>query len=141
MECERVMQDEVLYARPSDTAQSAALIMRQENIGFLPVCDEEGCVVGTVTDRDLALRICAEGGDASRISVGTVMTRDLVACRPEDDLLVAERLMASHHKSRVLITDEAAHLLGVISVADVVARDSNKHAAHTLRKIFEREYR
>ena len=69
------------------------------------------------------------------------MTRDLVACRPGDELTAAERLMAEHGKSRILVTDGATRLLGVISISDVVARDSNKHAAHTLRKIVEREVR
>ncbi len=141
MRCETIMKDDVMYVLPSDSAQQAALIMRAENVGFLPVCDEGGCVVGTLTDRDLAIRVCTSGVPASEISVAAVMTRDLVACRPEDDLADAERKMAEYGKSRILITDGTTRLLGIISLADVVTRDSNKHAAHTLRKIVEREYR
>jgi CBS domain-containing protein len=141
MDCERVMQNEVYYVRPTDTAQSAARTMRQENIGFLPVCDEEGVVLGTVTDRDLALRLCAEAIDAARTPVADVMTREVIACRPEDDLTTAEHLMARHKISRVLVVDEAAHLVGVITIADVAVRDSDRHTAHTLRKIVEREVR
>ncbi|HEX9104550.1 MAG TPA: CBS domain-containing protein [Polyangia bacterium] len=141
MRCETIMKDDVLYVLPTESAQRAAIIMRAENVGFLPVCDEGGCVLGTLTDRDLAMRVCTVGVAASAVSVGAVMTRDLVACRPEDDLTVAERLMAEHGKSRILITDGATRLLGIVSLSDVVKRDSNKHAAHTLRKIVEREYR
>jgi CBS domain-containing protein len=141
MRCETVMQREVLYVQPGDTAQEAALIMRNENIGFLPVCDDGGCVIGTLTDRDLALRVCADGTPAGSVRVSAVMTRDLVSSRTDDDLTVAERLMAEHGKSRIIITDGATQLLGVISLTDVVKRDSNKHAAHTLRKIVDREYR
>ncbi len=141
MRCEKIMKEDVMYVLPTDTAQHAALIMRAENIGFLPVCDDGGCVVGTITDRDLALRICGAGLPASSVSVGSVMTRDLVACRPDDDLTDAERLMAQFGKSRILVTDGATRLVGIISLTDVVTRDSNKHAAHTLRKIVEREYR
>ncbi len=141
MRCETIMKDDVMYVLPSDSAQQAALIMRAENVGFLPVCDEGGCVVGTLTDRDLAIRVCTSGVPASEISVAAVMTRDLVACRPEDDLADAERKMAEYGKSRILITDGTTRLLGIISLADVVTRDSNTHAAHTLRKIVEREYR
>jgi CBS domain-containing protein len=141
MRCETVMQEEVLYVLPGDTAQQAALIMRNENIGFLPVCDDGGCVIGTLTDRDLALRVCGDSALAGSVRVGEVMTRDLVSCRAEDDLTVAERLMAEHGKSRIIVTDGATRLLGVISLTDVVRRDSNKHAARTLRKIVDREYR
>lgn len=141
MRCETIMKEDVMYVLPTDSAQRAALIMRAENVGFLPVCDEGGCVVGTLTDRDLAIRVCTSGVPASEISVAAVMTRDLVACRPDDDLADAERKMAEYGKSRILITDGATRLLGVISLTDVVTRDSNKHAAHTLRKIVEREYR
>jgi CBS domain-containing protein len=141
MRCETVMQQEVLYVLPGDTAQQAALVMRKENIGFLPVCDDGGCVIGTLTDRDLALRVCGDGTPAGSVHVAEVMTRDLVACGPDDDLSVAERLMAVHGKSRVIVTDGATRLLGIISLTDVVKRDSNRHAAHTLRKIVDREYR
>ena len=141
MRCETIMKDDVMYVLPTDSAQQAALIMRAENVGFLPVCDEGGCVVGTLTDRDLAIRVCTTGVSAGDVSVGAVMTRDLVACRPDDELSEAERKMAEHGKSRILVTDGATRLLGIISLTDVVTRDSNKHAAHTLRKIVEREYR
>jgi CBS domain-containing protein len=135
------MTDDVVFARPTDTAQQAALLMRQENVGFLPVCDENNCVVGTLTDRDLAMRVCAEGIAPGKVSVGEIMTPDLVCCMPEDDLTHAERLMADHGKSRIVVVDEGAHLCGIISLADVALRDSNRHAAHTLRKIVERETR
>jgi CBS domain-containing protein len=141
MRCESVMTEDVVYVRPTDTAQYAALAMRQENVGFLPVCDERGCVVGTLTDRDLAMRVCAEGIAPAKVTVGEVMTPDVVGCLPEDDLTHAERLMAERGKSRIVIVDEAAHLCGVISLTDVALRDSNRHAAHTLRKIVERETR
>jgi CBS domain-containing protein len=141
MRCESIMQKEVFFVAPRDSVQQAASAMRNENIGFLPVCDDAGHVLGTVTDRDLALRVCAEGGDPAAITVGEIMSRELVACGPQDEVTDAERLMAEHGKSRILIMDADDCLLGLISLADVAWRDSNKHAAHTLRKIVAREYR
>jgi CBS domain-containing protein len=139
MRCETVMKQEVAYVMTDDSVQEAAFIMRDQNVGFLPVCDNRGRVVGTLTDRDLAVRVVADALDVTTTLVGRVMTHELVSCRPEDELTDAERLMATHRKSRIVITDEADHLIGVISLSDVVTRDSNKHAAHTLRKIVERE--
>ncbi len=141
MRCQTIMKEDVAYVTPSDSAQRAAWMMRELNIGFLPVCDSAGRVVGVITDRDLAIRVCAVGAAASHVFVADAMTEEVVACGPEDDLADAERLMAKYQKSRILILDEQNQLLGVISLSDVAARDSNKHAAHTLRKIVEREHR
>ena len=141
MRCERVMKTEPIYVLPNDSAQYAAKVMREENIGFLPVCNSDGAVLGTVTDRDLAMRVCAEARDAAEVQVADVMTNEIVACMPDDELAHAELLMATYRKSRVLVTDSEGCLVGVISLTDVVARDSNKHAARTLRKIVGREQR
>lgn len=141
MRCDTVMQREVFFAELENSAREAAEAMRDKNIGFLPVCDSTGRVVGTLTDRDLALRVCATGRDASLITVGEVMTEELVACGPDDSLSDAERLMAERGKSRIVVVDEDDRLLGVISMTDIAWRDSNKHTAHTLRKIVAREAR
>jgi CBS domain-containing protein len=139
MRCEQVMKNPVAYVMPDETARRAAFIMREANIGFLPVCDGDLGVVGTLTDRDLATRVCAEGADANLVRVGDVMSNDAITCRADDDLTHAEQLMARHQKQRIVVTDEIGRLIGVISLSDVVERDSNKHAAHTMRKIVSRQ--
>jgi CBS domain-containing protein len=109
--------------------------MRDRNIGFLPVCDSSGAVIGTVTDRDLALRVVAQQLP-STTAVGDIMTRETVACRSTDDLEYAKELMAKHHKSRIMCLDEGGHLAGVISLSDL-ARGSD--AGSTLKRVTERE--
>jgi CBS-domain-containing membrane protein len=66
------------------------------------------------------------------------MTRELIACRPTDDVSRAEALMARHQKSRVLVTDEHGKLLGVISLSDL-AGTGEPLAAETLRAVCPRE--
>ncbi|HZA49460.1 MAG TPA: CBS domain-containing protein, partial [Myxococcaceae bacterium] len=61
MRCEEIMKKDVECVSPQDTVQAAAKRMRDENIGFLPVCDQSKKVQGTVTDRDLAIRVLADG--------------------------------------------------------------------------------
>jgi CBS domain-containing protein len=139
MRCEKLMSKNVVCIDEDDTVQKAAVLMRDLNIGFLPVCDLTGRVVGTVTDRDIAIRLCAEDGPAAATPVGTLMSRELVACAQEDDVRVAESLMASYRKSRVLVLDPLGLPVGVISLSDIVWRDSNRHTARTLRKIVTRE--
>jgi CBS domain-containing protein len=139
MRCEKVMSKNVVCIDEDDAAQKAAVLMRDLNIGFLPVCDHTGRVVGTVTDRDIAVRLCAENGSAETTPMRALMSRELVACAPDDDVAVAEGLMANHRKSRVLVLDDFGLPIGVISLSDIVWRDSNRHAARTLRKIVSRE--
>ena len=141
MRCEKIMKKDVMCVSPDDSAEQAALIMREQNVGFLPVCDRDGCVLGALTDRDLATRMCADGGDPVETLVGDIMTREVVACRPEDDITLVEQLMSTNRKMRIMVTDAAGQLLGVVTLTDVAERDSNKHTARTLRKIVGREYR
>jgi CBS domain-containing protein len=140
MRCQDIMKRPVVCCRETETVQTAALKMRDGNIGFLPVCGSEGRVVGILTDRDIALRVCAEGLDVKMTPIAEVMTRQIVACRPGDDVRLVEGLMAKHHKSRVLIIDETGKPAGVVSLSDI-ARHDRVFAAETMRQVSSREIR
>ena len=140
MLCSEIMKNPVKWIADDDTALTAARIMRDENIGFLPVCDRSGRVVGTVTDRDLTLRILAENFPAET-RMADVMTRQVVACSPSDEIQKAEQLMGNHHKSRVVCTDADGHLLGVVSISDIAQHDDGWRVARTVRKVTTRETR
>jgi CBS domain-containing protein len=135
------MQKDVCAVFEGESVLAAAEIMRDENIGFLPVLDNEERLVGTVTDRDLALRCLAFDKRPSDFTVGDVMSPGVIACAPEDELRVASSLMKQHRKSRIVVIDDGGELVGVISLVDIAALDSQRHAARTLRGILTREYR
>ena len=120
-----------------DTCRSAARTMRDENIGFLPVCDSAGRVIGTITDRDLALRIVAEGMQFD-LPVSDVMSREVVACYPDDDLARAEQVMSASHKSRLVVLDDTGRLAGVLSLSDIATHDA-ANAGATVARVAERE--
>jgi CBS domain-containing protein len=124
---------------PGLSVQEAAAIMRDAGVGFLPVC-EEGTIVGTVTDRDMAVRLVAEGASASE-PVETIMSRDTIVCRAEEDIRQAEELMGQHKVSRILCVDEYGALEGVISLSDIAQIEQRSQAADTLRDISQREGR
>ena len=132
------MRTPVRWIAEDDTARTAARIMRDENIGFLPVTDASARFVGVVTDRDIAVRVVAEG-QGPDVPVSLVMSRDTVSCRPDDELTVAEQLMARKSKSRIVVTDEDRHVLGVISITDVAHRDDGWRVARTVKGITRRE--
>jgi CBS domain-containing protein len=138
MNCQDIMRRPVQSCRPTDTALQAASIMRDANVGLIPVCDHRASVVGVVTDRDLALRVCAVGADPGRITIDTIMSRELVSCGPHDPLERAAQQMGEHQKSRVLVVDSAGALLGVISLADLAVHEPSL-ASQSLAEIARRE--
>ena len=140
MRCQDLMKKNLECASPQDTVQNAARQMREGNIGFLPVCDQSKRVLGTVTDRDLAIRVLADGGPANT-RIEDVMTREVVCCRPEDNLKKAEDLMAKNHKSRIMCIDKNGQLVGIISLSDLAQHESGSRSAETLRQVTTREAR
>jgi CBS domain-containing protein len=137
MRAAEIMKSEVECVTPNQSAQEAARMMRDENIGFLPVCDESQQVLGTLTDRDIAIRLVADGSAAST-PVEQLMSTDVVACSPDDELERVEELMSQHHKSRILIVDESGRLQGVISLSDIL-QEEIEGGARTLKEVSERE--
>jgi CBS domain-containing protein len=140
MRCEEIMKRDIERVSPRDTVEDAACRMRDENVGFLPVCDQSKKVLGTLTDRDIAVRLVAGKKPGSTL-VEDIMTREVIACRPQDDIRKAEKLMADHHKSRIMCIDDAGSLIGIISLSDIAQHESGARASETLRQVSERETR
>ncbi|GAO01391.1 CBS domain-containing protein [Anaeromyxobacter sp. PSR-1] len=141
MTCDELMTRDVLSVRPLERVDAVARRMRDENLGFAPVCTDDGRPVGAVTDRDIALRVCAEDRRAGRTHVEEIMTRELLTCRAEDDVRSAEERMEGRRKHRILVLDREGRLAGVISLADLAAREDAARAMQTIRRVVERERR
>src|SRR5512133_3047335 len=108
MKCNEVMTKTPVCCLPEDMVVKAAHLMQRENIGSIPVVENEQTqkLVGIVTDRDLALKIVARRRDAKSTKVEAVMTRQMVTCRAEDDLQKALDAMAGHQLRRIPIVDD-----------------------------------
>jgi CBS domain-containing protein len=122
--CNEVMTKNPVCCRPDDIVEKVAQLMQSENIGSIPVIENEQNqkLVGIVTDRDLALKIVAKGQDAKSTKVEAVMTRQIVTCRAEDDLQKALDAMADHQLRRIPIVDNDNKIVGIIAQADVATR-------------------
>jgi CBS domain-containing protein len=133
-----VMTRDPRCVTPANSARAAARIMREENVGIVPVVEEgSGRLVGVVTDRDLALRIVAEERDGST-SVREVMSADLTTCAPNDDIEAAMDAMASEQVRRIPIVDERGALVGIVAQADIVRKASDDDKAEeTVERISE----
>lgn len=132
-----LMTRDVAFAWPHMTIREAAARMKERDIGSLPVC--EGLrVVGMLTDRDLALRATAEGRDPNQTTVGDVMTRDVISCRPEDPLGLAEELMQDWQVRRLPVVDERGDLIGLLTLAKVARVEDAEHAGRMIKRVSER---
>jgi CBS domain-containing protein len=132
-----VMTRDPKCVTPQTSARDAANVMRNEDVGIVPVV-EGSRLVGVVTDRDLALRVVADGRDGS-ISVRDVMSSNRIAtCRPDEDLDRAMETMAKEQLRRIPIVDERGDLVGIVAQADVVRKARNdRKAEETVERISE----
>lgn len=102
---------------PGTSAQATARMMKAEDVGSLPLV-EDGRLVGMITDRDLAIRVLAEGA-AAETPVGEIASRDVVTIDPQQSLEEAARLMAEHQVRRLPVVEEDGKLVGIVAQADV----------------------
>jgi CBS domain-containing protein len=120
MKCSDLMRTDVECCDADESIPFVAERMRMRNVGFVPVCDAVGAVVGTITARDLVVRVLADQLDGDLMRARDVMTPSVVACKPNDEVEVAERLMARHRESRIVCVDNHKRPVGVLSLSDVV---------------------
>ena len=114
--------------RSEESLKTAAHIMWECDIGSIPVIDREQRVVGMITDRDICMAAYFQDRPLSEIQVHQAMASKIVACRPDDDIKTAERLMRDNQVRRVPVIDRDGHLLGVMSVNDLARKAaSDRH--------------
>src|ERR671938_234800 len=127
---------EIMTANPStvepdQSVVEAAKIMKQEDAGVVPVT-ENGRLTGMVTDRDIAIRVVAEGKDPQSTVVREVASKNLVTIDPQQDLDEALRLMAKHQVRRLPVVEEDGRLVGVVAQADVAREGDEERVGETV---------
>jgi CBS domain-containing protein len=136
--CSEVMTKDPVCCLPNDSVAKAAELMKNENIGSIPVIESQKTqkLVGIVTDRDLALKIVSEGRDAKSTNVEAVMTRKVVTCLADDDLQKALDAMAEHQLRRIPVVNNDHKIVGIIAQADVATRtDQPQKTAEMVKEI------
>jgi len=116
------------------TVAYAAKMMRDEDVGIAPIVEGDR-LVGVLTDRDIAVRVVAEGGDSEQTKVTDVMSRDLVTLDPDQDLDEALRLMARHQVRRLPVVEEDGRLVGVVAQADVAEHAGDQQTGEVVEQI------
>lgn len=118
-----IMTSKVCSIDADKSVAYAAKMLRDEDVGLAPIVEGDR-LVGTLTDRDIAIRVVAEGRDPEATTVREVASIDLVTVDPQQDLDEALRLMAEHQIRRVPVVEEDGRLVGIVAQADI-ARQSN----------------
>ncbi len=126
------MTPSVRFAAPAQSVADAAQMMKEEDVGSLPVV-EEGRLIGIVTDRDIVVRTVAERVDPQSVKVGDVASRELATVEPGQDLDEALTLMARHRVRRLPVVEEG-RLVGMLAQADV-ALEAKEKAGEMLDEI------
>ena len=114
----------------------AALLMRHEDIGSLPITNEEK-LVGMITDRDITTRVVAAAADPRMTSVADVYSRDVVSVEPDNDLEEALRLMARHQVRRLPVV-ENGRLVGIVAQADIALTENETKTGELVEAISAR---
>ena len=135
MKVSDVMTTEVETVQMNSTLEEAASIMKVENVGAIPVVDEDDDLVGIITDRDIVVRCVAEGKDPADTSVEEVLSHELETIEPDVDIDEAARLMADKQIRRLPVCEEG-ELIGMISIGDLAVKaDRPETSGAALREI------
>jgi CBS domain-containing protein len=118
------MTKDPVCCRAGDTAVHAAQLMREHDVGILPIVEnqENKRLAGVVTDRDLVLKLMADGLDPWTTVVEGAISKPAVTCSPDDSYDEALHLMEKHRVKRVPVVDNSGRVVGVISQFDVALR-------------------
>jgi CBS domain-containing protein len=132
MKCSEVMTKDPSCCLPTDGVFDAAQLMKSEDVGPIPIVSDKQTrkLVGIVTDRDLALKVVAEGLDPKQTTVEEIMTTGVMTCGPDDDVSNVLKLMEQHHIRRIPIVDDKDCLVGIIAQADVATRIDQPDKTH-----------
>lgn len=115
--CREIMTSNVKTATRDQTLREVATLMRDGDMGSIPVV-EDGKLVGIVTDRDIVVRSIADGRDATS-PISEAMTTEIFSVRPDDFVFEAIRMMGDKQVRRIPVVDENGALAGIIAMADV----------------------
>lgn len=119
MKVRDVMSHEVRCCTNDSTLNDAARIMWEKDVGFLPVVDCDGFVVGVITDRDVCMAAYTQGVSLSEGLVVSAMSKNVVSARPDESIRSVETKMRDKHLRRLPVLDESGQPLGVVTLADL----------------------
>jgi CBS domain-containing protein len=136
MQVSQVLTREVETIRPDTTVKEAAQRMRSMDVGSLPVCDGRH-LLGMVTDRDITVRITAEGRDPANTPVQVAMTPDVTFVFEDQDVQEAARIMREQQIRRLPVLSRDKQLVGILALGDIATTGNDRLSGDALEQISE----
>jgi len=133
MNVSEVMTKRVRSCSPRHSLDAVMQIMWEEDLGVLPVVNEEGQPIAMITDRDVSVAAYTQGKPLTQIQVRTAMSQQLYTAHVSDKLGSAEHTMREHQLRRLPVVDESTRLVGVLSLGDI----AQAHARSALGRTVE----
>ena len=118
MKVKDCMCNDVCCVKPETKINEVAKIMSQNHIGCVPVCDQNNCICGIITDRDILLRSVACDKDTCQTTASEIMSKDVCTCNESDDMTNAESKMANYQVRRLPVCDQDNHVIGILTLGD-----------------------
>ena len=112
----------------------AAKMMREEDVGLAPIVEGDK-LIGMLTDRDITIRVVAEGRNPDQVKVREVASTQVVTIDPQQDLSEALRIMAKHQVRRLPVVEEDGKLVGVVAQADIAREGDDKETGELVEEI------
>ena len=139
MQAKEVMTGNIKMIPSNTTLQAAADMMRKMDIGILPVA-EDGRLVGTLTDRDIAVRAVAKGSDPKSTAAQEVMSREVISCYEDQDARDVARVMEENKVRRVVVVNRNNEAVGLISIDDLAVHPETRALADEVVQQFSKHH-
>lgn len=119
MNVEKAMSRVVRSCMPDHTLACAAQLMWEGDCGCVPIVDDRGHVMGMITDRDICMATYLNGRIPQELRIADFMSRDVLACSPQDRISDATAMMRRAQVRRLPVVDAEGRLVGILSLTDV----------------------
>lgn len=124
MKVKDYMCKQVWCVNPNTKLNEVAKLMSEHHIGSIPVCDDNNCICGIITDRDVLLRCVACDKDAKQTPVSEIMTCNVCTCKEDDEMKIAENKMSQNQIRRLPVCDQNNHVIGILTIGDLAQNDT-----------------
>ena len=123
MKVKDCMCQNVYCVKPETKINEIAKLMSENHIGCIPVCDNNNCICGILTDRDILLRTVACDKDTKQTTASEIMSTNVCTCKEDDDMVNAENKMSKYQIRRLPVCDENNHVIGILTLGDLAQND------------------
>jgi CBS domain-containing protein len=137
MKVREIMTPDPVCCIPEDNAQKVAAMLRDQDIGSMPVVLDQSSrkLVGVITDRDLCCKLVAEGLDPATTKIDRIFSLQPVSCRDGENVAGCEQLMQEHQIRRIPVVDGEGRCIGIVSQADLALHEKPEKVSKTVAEI------